>query len=85
MTFFRHIVYLRPCSVIYGSSVKREARKFHPRRTQINQSFSKKCHVVIIIINGAGQMVSRMPVLIIQVNSEFEVTSNHHLTVDSTS
>ena len=55
MTFFRNIVYLRPCSVICNNTT----------RAQIN-NIPEKSHVIIIIINKQGQMISRMRVLIIQ-------------------
>ena len=58
MTFFGNIVYLRPRSVICGPSDD-------TTRAQIN-NIPEKSHVIIIIINKQGQMISRMRVLIIQ-------------------
>ena len=55
MTFSGNIVYLRPRSVICGPSAKREGKNIPEKR-----------HVIIIIINKQGQMISRMRVLIIQ-------------------
>ena len=55
MTFFGNIVYLR-----------RSARAANDTtRAQIN-NIPEKSHVIIIIINKQGQMISRMRVLIIQ-------------------
>ena len=56
MTFFGNIVYMRPCSVICG------ARHY----AGANKQYSRKSHVIIIIINKQGQIISRMRVLIIQ-------------------
>ena len=56
MTFFGNIVYLRPRSVICANDTT---------RAQIN-NIPEKSHVIIIIINKQGQMISRMRVLIIQ-------------------
>ena len=50
-------------------------------RAQIN-NIPEKSHVIIIIIMQQGQMISRMRGLLIQVNNEFKVTSNHHVSVD---
>ena len=59
MTFFGNIVYLRrPC-------VMRPSRANDTTRAQIN-NIPEKSHVIIIIINKQGQMISRMQVLIIQ-------------------
>ena len=56
MTFFGNIVYLRPRSVMITNDTT---------RAQIN-NIPEKSHVIIIIINKQGQMISRMRVLIIQ-------------------
>ena len=42
-------------------------------RAQMN-NITGKSHAIIIIINMQGQMISRMLVLITQVNNEFKVT-----------
>ena len=55
MTFFGNIVYLRPCSQCH----------LRPEREAIN-NIPEKSHVIIIIINKQGQMISRMRGLIIQ-------------------
>ena len=59
MTFCGNIVYLRPRSVICGPSAN------DTTKAQIN-NIPEKSHVIIIIINKHGQMISRMRVLIIQ-------------------
>ena len=64
MTFFGNIVYLRPCSVICGPRASARAAN-DTTRAQIN-NIPEKSHVIIIIINKQGQMISRMRGLIIQ-------------------
>ena len=59
MTFFGNVVYLRPRSVIRARAAN------DTTRAQINNN-PEKSHVIIIIINKQGQMISRMRVLIIQ-------------------
>ena len=54
MTFFGNIVYLRRARAANDTT-----------RAQIN-NIPEKSHVIIIIINKQGQMISRMRVLIIQ-------------------
>ena len=64
MTFFGNIVYLRPRSVFAARA--RSARAANDTtRAQIN-NIPEKSHVIIIIINKQGQMISRMRGLIIQ-------------------
>ena len=66
MTFFGNIVYLRPRSVINFAARARSARAANDTtRAQIN-NIPEKSHVIIIIINKQGQMISRMRGLIIQ-------------------
>ena len=60
MTFLGNIVYLRPRSVICGPRAANDTT-----RAQIN-NIPEKSHVIIIIINKQGQMISRMRVLIIK-------------------
>jgi len=55
MTFFGNIVYLRPSSVIANDTTSAQTN-----------NIPEKSHVIIIIINKQGQMISRMRVLIIQ-------------------
>ena len=72
MTSFGNIVQLRPCIAIYANDTTRE---------RIN-NIPEKSHIIIIIINIQGQMMSRMRVLIIPMNNElFRITSNHLVTV----
>ena len=60
MTFSGNIVYLCPRSVICVRSGANDTT-----RAQIN-NIPEKSHVIIIIINKQGQMISKMRVLIIQ-------------------
>ena len=53
-------------------------------KAQIN-NIPEKSYVIIISINVQGQIISRMYFLKIQMNDKFKTTSNHHITVDSTS
>jgi len=67
------------------AALARSARAANDTKgVQINDIPSES-HVIIIIINMQDQMISRMRVLIIQVNNEFKITSKHHVTVNSTS
>ena len=61
MTF----VYLRPRSVINAARARSARAANDTTRAQIN-NIPEKSHVIIIIINKQGQMISRMRVLIIQ-------------------
>ena len=70
MTFLGNIVYLRPqifarkyCS--FAALALRARAANDTTRAQIN-NIPKKSHVIIIVINKQGQMISRMRVLIIQ-------------------
>jgi len=75
------------CGVNKGITLRFSGILCHLRDTTRAQIYNipEKSHVINTIINMQDQMISRTRVLIIQVNKDLKITSNHPVNVDSTS
>ena len=85
MTFFGNIVYLCPCSVIWGPRASRSGRKWHYAGANKQYSLKKSCYSLIIVLNLFTWWISCISELRIEVKLNDRIHSSLHSIIVSVS